>query len=163
MHPFLASDFHVRWSTLVPEAVEPDIRHALDLAKSAIESICSQAPAAATYESTFLALENATEAFSRGWGRLNHLDSVCDNPAQREALNQMLPEVSDFYSSIPLNERLWNFLKAVGEGPELAKLDPIGKRLVEETLADFRQSGADLPPAQKQRVAAIEAELSKLT
>lgn len=163
MHPFLASDFHVRWSTLVPEAVEPDIRHALDLAKSAIESICSQAPAAATYESTFLALENATEALSRGWGRLNHLDSVCDNPAQREALNQMLPEVSDFYSSIPLNERLWNVLKAVGEGPELAKLDPIGKRLVEETLADFRQSGADLPPAQKQRVAAIEAELSKLT
>ncbi len=163
MHPFLSSDFHVRWSTLVPEAVEPDVRHALDLAKSAIEAICTQDPAAATYESTFIALENATEALGHGWGRLNHLDSVSDNPAQREALNQMLPEVSDFYSSIPLNERLWNILKAVGEGPDVVKLDPVGKRLVEETLADFRQSGADLPEKQKQRVAAIEAELSKLT
>ena len=37
------------------------------------------------------------------------------------------------------------------------------KRFVEETLADFRQSGADLPPHQKQRIAAIEADLSKLT
>ena len=85
MHPFLAPDFHVRWSTLVPEAIEPDIRHALDLSKKAIESICAQDPSAATYESTFLALEEATEELGRGWGRLNHLDSVCrqSRPARR--------------------------------------------------------------------------------
>jgi oligopeptidase A len=163
MHPFLAPDFHVRWSTLVPEAIEPDIRHALDLAKQRIEEICDQETSEATYESTFLALENATEELGHGWGRLNHLDSVSDNPAQREALNAMLPEVTDFYSSIPLNERLWNVLKAVGEGPRSRRLGPVDKRFVEETLADFRQSGADLPPHQKQRVAEIEAELSKLT
>jgi oligopeptidase A len=163
MHPFLAPDFHIRWSTLVPETVQPDIRRALELARSAIEKICAQDPATATYETTFLALEAATEALGRGWGRLNHLDSVSDNPAQREALNKMLPEVSDFYSSIPLNERLWTVLKAVGESPEIRHLDPIAKRFVDETLADFRQSGSDLPPDRKQRIAEIEAELSKLT
>jgi oligopeptidase A len=163
MHPFLSPDFHVRWSTLVPEAVEPDIRHALSLAKHAIEAICDQDPSALTYESTFLALENATEELGRGWGRLNHLDSVCDNPAQREALNRMLPEVTDFYASIPLNGRLWGVLKAFGESADAAKLDAVKKRFVEETLADFRQSGADLPPAEKEHIAAIEAELSTLT
>jgi oligopeptidase A len=163
MHPFLSPDFHVRWATLVPEAVEPDIRHALDSAKAAIEAICAQDHASATYESTFLALEKATEELGRGWGRLHHLDSVADHPAQREALNKMLPDVTDFYSSISLNERLWAVLKAVGEGPQAAKLDAIAKRFVEETLADFRQSGADLPPERKKRVAEIEAELSKLT
>jgi len=163
MHPFLAPDFHIRWSTLVPEAIEPDIRHALDLSKKAIESICAQTPSAATYESTFLALENATEELGHGWGRLNHLDSVSDNPIQREAFNKMLPEVTDFYAALPLNDRLWALLKAVGEGPEIAQLDAVKNRFVEETLADFRQSGADLPPHQKQRIAAIEAELSKLT
>jgi oligopeptidase A len=147
----------------VPEAIEPDIRHALEISKAAIKAICAQDAAAATYESTFLALEKATEELGEGWGRLHHLDSVCDNPAQREGLNKMLPEVTDFYSSIPLNERLWAVLKSFGEGPEIAKLDPVRKRFVEETLADFRQSGADLPPERKQRVAAIEAELSKLT
>jgi oligopeptidase A len=163
MHPFLAPDFHVRWSTLVPDAVEPDIRHALDFSKQVIESICSQDPATASYESTFLALENATEMLGHGWGRLRHLDSVCDHPAQREALNKMLPEVSDFYASIPLNERLWSVIKVVGEGPQIEKLDPVRRRFVEETMADFRESGADLPPDQKKRIAAIEAELSKLT
>ena len=163
MHPFLSPDFHVRWSTLVPEAIEPDITHALEIAKQRIEAICAQDPAGATYESTFLALEKATEELGDGWGRLNHLDSVSDNPAQREALNKMLPDVTDFFSSIALNDRLWAVLKSVGESPATAKLDPVRKRFVEETLADFRQSGADLPPHQKKRVAEIEAELSKIT
>ncbi len=163
MHPFLSPDFHIRWSTLLPEAIEPDIHHALEQAKAAIETICAQDSTTATYESTFLALEAATEELSRGWERLNHLDSVLDNPAQRKGLNNMLPEVSDFYSAIPLNERLWSVFKAVGKSPETEKLNPIAKRFVEETLADFRQSGADLPPDRKQRIAEIEAELSKLT
>ena len=163
MHPFLAPDFHVRWSTLVPEAIEPDIRHALDLSAKAIESICAQDPAEATYESTFLALEKATEGLGHGWGLLNHLDSVCDNPAQREGLNKMLPDVTDFYASLPLNDRLWSVLKAVGESAAAANLGTVQRRFVEETLADFRQSGADLPADQKKRIAEIEAELSKLT
>ena len=163
MHPFLSPDFHVRWSTLVPESVEPDIRHALDLAKDHIEAICNQDPAVANYESTFLAFEKASESLNNGWGRLNHLDSVADSPAQREALGKMLPEVSGFYSSLALNERLWAVIKTVGESAEVATLSPVQQRFVEETLADFRNSGADLPAAQKERIAAIETELSQIT
>ena len=163
MHPFLAPDFHIRWSTLLPAAIEADIRHALENSQQAVEAICAQDLGDATYESTFLALESATDELGHGWGRLNHLDSVSDNPAQREGLNKMLPEVTDFFASIPLDERLWVALKSYGEGPDVAKLDPIQKRFVDETLADFRQSGADLEAGPKQRVAAIEAELSKLT
>ncbi len=163
MHPFLSPDFQIRWSTLVPKAVEADIRHALEQAKQNIEAICAQDPATANYQSTFLALEKATEELGRGWGRLHHLDSVCDSPAQREALNQMLPAVTDFYSSIPLNARLWALIKAAAEGSEIAGLDAVSKRFIEETLADFRNSGADLPIEQKESIAAIEAELSKVT
>ena len=163
MHPFLVPDFQIRWSTLVPEAVEPDIRHALTLARQNIEKICTQDHAAATYESTFLAFESAAEQLNDGWGRLDHLDSVCDSPAQREALGKMLPEVTDFYSSLALNDRLWAVIKAVGGSAEIATLPAVQQRFVEETLADFRNSGADLPPAEKERIAAIEAELSKIT
>ncbi len=163
MHPFLVLDFQIRWSTLVPEAVEPDIRHALTLARQNIEKICTQDHAAATYESTFLAFENAAQQLNDGWGRLDHLDSVCDSPAQREALGKMLPEVTDFYSSLALNDRLWAVIKAVGGSAEIATLPAVQQRFVEETLADFRNSGADLPPAEKERIAAIEAELSKIT
>ncbi|MFC7337713.1 M3 family metallopeptidase [Haloferula chungangensis] len=163
MHPFLAEDFHVKWSTLVPEAIESDIRHGLEVAKENIEAICAQDAATATYESTFAALEKASEALDRGWGRLQHLDSVNDNPAQREALNKMLPEVSNFYASIPLNQRLWSMLRAFGTSAMTDELDPVQKRFVEETMQDFIQSGANLPTNEKERVAEIQAELSKLT
>ncbi len=163
MNPFLAPDFHVRWSTLVPSAVEADIKLGLEIAKSNIETICQVKPDEATYENTFLALENASDALNHGWGRLNHLDSVSDSPVQREALNKMLPEVTDFYSSIALNDRLWEVLKEYGESAAVKSLDLVVQRHIAESLEDFRQSGADLPADEKKRIAEIEAELSKLT
>jgi oligopeptidase A len=163
MHPFLAPDFHIRWSTLTPDAVESDIRRALDCAKQNIEAICCQDLATADYASTFLAFENASDALNDGWGRLSHLDSVADSPVQREALGKMLPDVTDFYSSLALNERLWAVIKSVGESAEISTLSHVQQRFVEETLADFRNSGADLPADQKERISSIEAELSKIT
>ncbi len=163
MHPFLSPDFHIRWSALTSETIEPSIRQALAEAGEAIEKICSQNPAQATYASSFVALENATESLSHGWGRLNHLDSVSDNAAQREGLNKMLPEVTDFHSSLSLNPRLFNVLNTVAESDAVKDLPPIHRRHIEETIEDFKNSGAALPDDKKARIAAIDAELSKLT
>ena len=163
MHPYLTPDFEVRWSTLTPEAVKPDITHALENARAAIEAIKKQDPTTANYATTFEALENATEELSRGWGRLQHLDSVSDNPEQRKALNAMLPAVTEFYSSIPLDSELWEIIRHVGESGEIASLDAVKQRFVHETLADFREAGADLPIDEKSRIAKIDAELSKIT
>jgi len=78
------------------------------------------------------------------------------NPAQREALGKMLPDVTEFYSSLALNDRLWTVIKAMGESAEIQSLSAVQKRFVEETLADFRNSGADLPAEKKERIAASE-------
>jgi len=163
MHPFLDEGFHVRWSTLVPEAVEPDIKQALETAKANLEAICQVKPEEATYTNTFGAYEKACDSLKLGWGRLGHLDYVCDEPEQRAALKAMLPAVSEFYASIPLNDRLWAVLKAYGESHAVTGLPPVEQRFVNETMLDFEQDGANLPPEQKERIAALESELSKLT
>jgi oligopeptidase A len=163
MNSFLDPTFLPKWSTFTAEAIEPSIRHALAEAQENIEKIASQDPAKATYESAFLALEKATETLSRGWGRLQHLDSVSDNPAQREAINKLLPDVTDFYSSLSLNPRLFNVLNAVAHSDAAGHLTEIQQRHIEETIADFIESGAALPDDQKSRIATLDAELSKLT
>ncbi len=163
MHTFLDPTFLPKWSTFTAEAIEPSIRHALAEAKENIEKIAAQDPAKATYDSSFLALETATESLSRGWGRLQHLDSVSDNPAQREAINKLLPDVTDFYSSLSLNPRLFNVLNTVSQSEALKYLTEIQQRHIKESIADFIESGAALPDAEKTRIAAVDAELSKLT
>ncbi len=163
MHPFLSTDFLPKWSTFTAEAIEPSIRHALEEAQQNIETIASQDPAKATYESSFLALEKATESLSRGWGRLQHLDSVSDNPAQREVINILLPDVTDFYSSLSLNPRLFNVLNAVAESDAVNLLTEIQQRHIKETIADFIESGAALPEEEKTRITVIDSKLSKLT
>ena len=164
-HPFLDLSLPIRWSALLPERIEPDITLALEQAQQAIDAIAGQPPEAAglTYDSTFAALEEATRPLSIAWGLVQHLDSVNNGPALREANNKMLPAVSAFYARIPLNAKLWAVLKAWGTSEAAVALDPIRRRFVEETMADFRENGADLPEDQRARLEAIESELAEKT
>ncbi|MFP4157451.1 MAG: M3 family metallopeptidase [Opitutales bacterium] len=162
MHPFLQTDFHIRWSELKPEHIVPDISKALDEAKTAVDAVAAQS-APLTYENTLMALDEGLETLSRAWGLVNHLDAVCNSPELREAYNTMLPQVVAFFSGIPLNDALWSVLKAYGESDAVAELSPTKQRYVQETLADFREAGADLPPEQKKRAAELLSRIAEIT
>ena len=161
-HPFLAPDFAIRWSQLTPATVAPDIGVALAQAQRNLDGIAAQDPAAVMFASTVEALERACDELNRAWGLVGHLNSVADSPALREAYNAMLPAVSEFYARIPLNEKLWAALRAFAATPEALALTGVRKRLFEETMADFRQAGAELPPEKKARLEKVESELSQL-
>lgn len=162
-HPFFSDAYHIPWDKLTANCVEPDINIALENAQSNIEKLRQLEDSALTYENTFAALEEASLDLDRAWGRLNHLDSVSNNDEQRAALNAVLPKVTSFYSSIPLDAAIWSKLKAFAESPAAAELGQTRKRYVEETCASFIQSGADLPEDKKNRVAEIQSRLSEVT
>ncbi len=161
--PFLDASFLTPWSQLTPEHVVPDITTALDDAQAAVDAIAHQSLDAVTYESTFMALEQATEPLNLAWSKVTHLQSVADSAPLREAHNAMLEKVSGFYARIPLNPALWSRLKAFAESPAADTLTGIHRRFVDETLADFKQAGADLPDTERSRIEAIQNELAKLT
>ena len=162
LHPFLQNDFHIKWTTLTPEHIETDIGKALDEARSAIDAVASQEPPL-TYTNTIAALDEGLETLNRAWGLVSHLDSVNNSPELRVAHNAMLPKVSEFFASIPLNEALWETLKAYGVESGDEDLSPTKRRYIEETLADFREAGADLPLEQKKRAGEIQSQLAELT
>ena len=163
MHPFLDSSLHIRWSTLTPEHIVPDITLALAHAESKLDEVCRTDRGRMTFGSTFLAFENCTNALSEAWGKVGHLDAVCNSPALRGAYNKMLPEVTAFFTKLMMNEALWDLLRTYADTPEAKALTGVQKRYLEETLADFRASGADLPTDRKQRLETIEAELATAT
>lgn len=166
-HPFLQKEFHVQWSALTPEHIEADITQAIEDAQTVVDTIaarCDSSTAEAlTYENTIAALDSGLEPLNHAWGLVSHLDAVCNSPALRDAHNAMLPKVTEFFSGIPLNEGLWKTLKTFGNDSAVEKLSPTRQRHVRETLADFRDQGADLPPEKKVRAAEIQQRLAELT
>jgi len=161
--PFLDRRFDIQWSRLAPELIGPAIDKALADALGALESIATQDRSAVTFASSVEALESATDALTEAWGKVGHLTSVCDSPPIREAYNAMLPKVSEFFASIHLNGALWDVIKAFASTPEASALSGVRKRLFDETLADFKQAGANLEASKRSRLEQLEAELARLT
>ena len=165
-HPFLQKDFHVRWSTLTPDHIEADISKALVDAQAAVDIVAARSADAAetlTYANTIAALDDGLETLNHAWGLVSHLDSVNNSPELRDAHNAILPKVTEFFSGIPLNEPLWKTLKAFGESTATDQLSATKQRYVHETLADFREQGADLPPKKKARAAEVQKRLAEIT
>jgi oligopeptidase A len=161
-NPFLDPSFHIRWTALTPDLVEPSIDEAIGRAEAAIGAIEGLA-GALTFENTYLALDEATDGLNRAWTRVTHLQSVADSPALREAHNRVLPRVSAFNARIPLRPALWAKLRAFADSAAAPGLSPVRARFVSETLAEFREAGADLPPESRARLEAIQSELAQLT
>jgi oligopeptidase A len=165
-HPFLQNNFQIHWSELTPAHIEADISLALKQAQAAVDAVAQQGiepEAELSYANTIAALDAGLETLNKAWGLVGHLDSVCNSPELREAQNKMLPKVSEFFSSIPLNEALWSSLKAFGQSAAVAQLSPTKQRYVAEEMADFREQGADLPAEKKQRAREIQSRLAEVT
>ena len=163
-HPFLNNDFHIRWSSLNPANIETDINLAINQARSAVEAIAlDRNSTALNYENTFNALEEALEPLQRAWGLVTHLDSVCNTSELRSAYNKMIPVVSAFFAGIPLNKKLWECLQKCASSSSADNLSATKQRHIQETLADFKEQGANLPIKQKQRASEIQEQLAKHT
>jgi oligopeptidase A len=161
-NPFLDSGLHIRWSELTPDRVEPSIDEAIGRAEAALRAIeCRRC--GLTFENTYLALDEAADALNRAWSRVAHLESVADSPGLREAHNRVLPRVSAFVASIPLRPALWAKLRDFADSPPSAGLTAARARFVSETLAEFREAGADLPFDGRARLEALQGELAQLT
>lgn len=162
-HPFLTQDFHIRWSTLKPEAITADIEAALEEAQKRLDAVIDQDRGRLSFDSVVLGMEEATRILDESWTLVEHLDAVNNSPSLREAHNQMLPKVSAFRAKIPLNEHLWDLIETYSKTEEARALTGVHKRSLDETVAFFKNHGAELPPEKKKRLEEIEAELSMAT
>ena len=161
-NPLLNLTFPVPFESIRAEHMEPAVRQLLSEAGAAIDAVAANL-GPFTYESTLGALERSSEKLEVVMSLVEHLESVSTTPALREAYNAVLPDVSALWSSIPLNPGLWRVLDAFSKTTEAAALEPIRRRFLDKSLADFRRSGAQLSDDKKERLKAIDRELSLIT
>ncbi|MDR1401515.1 MAG: M3 family metallopeptidase [Puniceicoccales bacterium] len=160
-HPFLLDSDPIGWHTLLPKHIESDIRLAIDEAQMNIDGITSVPINELTFKNTILALERAGRKLHMAWSYVGHLDATCNSDELRAEYNKMLPLVAEFGANILLNDDLWLRIKTFAKTEEAEKLQGIDKKLLSDTLDGFRDSGADLPREQRERLKAIRIEVSQ--
>ncbi|MCD2511847.1 M3 family metallopeptidase [Comamonas endophytica] len=141
-----------------PEHVQPAITQLMEQASQALETVTA-ADFPARWEAIAGVLDVATEKFSSAWGAVSHLNSVADTPELRAAYNEMLPVVTEFWTRLGADERLYAKYKAID--PDT--LNPEQRRAWDNSIRNFVLSGAELQGEAKQRFAQIQERSAELS
>ena len=145
------------YSEVKPEHITPAIQYLLKRAQAAVDT-ATDPKTPSNWEQLAEPLEDATEALGRSWGVISHLNSVADTPELRIAYGAMLPEVTAFFSSLGQNLALYQKFKELSKSESFSKLSRAQKKVIENSLRDFRLGGAELSDADKVRFAQIQDE-----
>lgn len=141
---------------------EPAINRGIALAQKEVVAIVAN-PEAPTFENTIVALERTGTDLNRVLNIFFPLLSADADDEMMEISMRVTPKLSDYSTSITLNEGLWKRVKAVYETRASLKLDPEDMMLLQKTYDSFALSGADLEGADRDTYKALSAELSELT
>ena len=161
-NPLSQIKFQIPFDRIRAEHVQPAITDLLRDAEERLNQLTSL-EGARTFANTMDPLDHLTERLDFAMGITKHLEAVATTPELRAAYNAVQPEVSAFYSSLPLNEALWQAVRGYAATDEAKLLAGTRRRFLEKTIDNFRRHGAELDPAGKKRIAEIDVELAKLT
>ena len=120
-------------------------------------------PAAPTFANTIEALESSGQMLSIVIGCFYNLASAETNDSIQAIQVELSPKMSEYSSTIRLNEKLFQRIKAVYEQRDKLKLTKEQAKLLEDTYEGFANNGANLSPEDKQKYRELSAKLSMLT
>ena len=140
-----------------PEHVEPAVDVLMAQAQTALDTV-TQLNFPTEWKAIAQVLDVATEKLGRAWGAVNHLNSVADSPEFRAAFNAALPKVTEFWTRLGSDERLYAKYKAI----DINTLNTEQKQAHLNAMRNFVLGGADLTGAAKQRFAAIQEQQAEV-
>jgi oligopeptidase A len=162
MNPLLDFSGLPRFPDFRVELVTPAVDQLLAENRALIERITG-ADVPPTWRDFVQPLEDANERLHRAWGIVGHLNAVMNSPELREVYNANLPKVTQYYTELGQDRRLFAKFKALRGSREFEPLSPAQKKIVENELRDFRLGGAELAPDRKARFKEISERLAQLS
>jgi oligopeptidase A len=104
-------------------------------------------------------LEVSTEKLSMAWGAVSHLNGVADTPELRAAYNEALPKVTEFWTRLGSDEKLYAKYKQISS----IHLEAAQQQALKNALRDFVLGGAELQGDAKLRFAQIQESMAEVS
>ncbi len=149
------------FSRIHAQQVEPAMDQIIEASRQAVETLLAQT-SDYTWDNLVRPLEDIDDRLNRAWSPVNHMNSVVNSEALRAAYNACLPKLSAYGTEMGQHEGLYRAYRHIADGEEYARLSPAQRKVIDNTLRDFRLSGIELPPPKRQRYKEILQELSSL-
>lgn len=141
---------------------EEAIRHAIELGLADVEAIVAN-PESPDFFNTIEAIENSGRHLDRVLNVFYPLLSAMADDRMMEISVRMSPEISNYSTSISLNQRLWERVKSVYDNRNSQSYTVEQATLLDRTYQSFVRRGATLEGADRQRFKDLSAELTELT
>ena len=149
-----------RFDQIKTEDIKPALQTAIAEARKQIAAIKAQTHT--DWANTVEKLTDITERVGRIWSVVSHLNSVVDTPELRAVYNELMPEITIFFTEIGQDIELYNRFKIIKNSAEFDTLSPAQQTKLNHDLRDFVLSGAELPPEQQAELAQLQTEGAQL-
>jgi len=156
-NPLLSNSDLPLFDQIKPEHVAPAMEVLLADANKALDAV-TQPAFPASWTEIASVLDVATEKLGRAWGSVSHLNGVADTPELRAAYNAALGPVTEFWTRLGADERLYAKYKAI----DVATLNPEQRQAHKNAIRNFVLGGAELTGASRERFAKIQERMAEL-
>ncbi len=127
---------------------------------AALDNIGKLTAAQINFTNTFIALDDVNFLIGRTADRLSLIEQTSTNADVRDAATDAIKKISEWSVGLDYREDVYRALKTFAETkPSLAGED---KKLLDDTLRDYRRAGLDLPKDQRDTVEKLRKELTAL-
>lgn len=97
------------------------------------------------------------------WSTVSHLHAVVDSDALRKAYNACLPRLSDYYTQMSHNQKLYQAIQSIKNSKKFSTLNKAQQKVINNDLRDFALAGVALDADKKKQFAHITKKLSELS
>jgi len=149
------------FSKIKNEHFLPAFKQLIKETKTEIDAIAENT-SEATFENTIEALEFSGNQLDRVSSVFFNLNSAETNPELQKLAQEISPLLSEFGNDITLNEKLFQRIKSVYDTKKSLNLNKEQEMLLDNKFKGFSRNGANLNETDKEKLRAIDAELSKL-
>mgnify|MGYP000728024341 CR=1 FL=1 len=141
--------------------IVPAIEAILDENRRAVDAILKADTF--TYAGLAHSLEELSDRLNKAWSPVSHMNSVVSNDELREAVNYCLPLISEYETELGQNKDLFKAFETLAQSDEFTTLSVAQKKVVNNSLRDFRLYGVALDDTKKAQFAKLSKQLSEIT
>ncbi len=149
------------FSNIKSETIEPNLKKLLAKNREKLQFLLKNKNT--TFQNLMLPLEAMDDELSQFWSPISHLHSVMESEKLREAYNACLPILTEYNTEMMQNETLFNAVKKISESPDFQTLEDAEKKIIENSLRDFRLAGVHLPSVDKAKLGELQKRLNSLS